>query len=713
MDVRTVNFTSPCAIKNLTIKDNLTSVRVETDFYLGDWLVKSSENRIYFKDNSIKLEPRAMAVLLCLAHAEGKTISRAVLLEEVWCDRQVNEDALTTAISKLRNAFKRYQPDITVIETIPKEGYRLLLNKKRRGSVNSFQYRRQLLSGSFLLLVSVVASWILFSSYTDVAAHHYDKPVRIKPSGIYPGVVRMPSFSPDGTSVAYQKKIDGQWQLFITEMDGLTSRQLTHFDVIDGAPAPAWSADGKLLLISRSYKDKCGIYVISVVTGEITPVLPCLYNANVGVAFDKSGDAIYFSNRAQPDTSRHPIYHYSLRSENLKNLTQPQSGEFDFAPKVSPSGEWLAFLRIEKGAKPNIFLMNLISSEIRRLTNENEVVDMSWTPDERIAYIAKQQEQKEFWLTDLNGERTWLGIQDIFASSISICPITGNIAYTSTREINSIERFSLIPEQASSPSTNIIEENTRVWFPHLSPDDSKITFSSGRTGSLQLWMANSTGQEETQLTFNSDLMAFEPSWSPDGQKIAYVTSIYAESEVCVLSVLERQPECLVKSRARKRAPHWTSDSRYVYYASDEDRFWGVWRYDVSSGVSERLPFNSATNYQITDGGEHVFYTLLDLPGIWKWNPQENRGEQIIDDLSSLLFRDWQVVNDSIYYMDQQDYLNRYNINTKEKTQLRKIDGRHQHSGLAVSSDEQSAYLSILKTYDTNIMYSQMPVMVNP
>lgn len=78
------------------------------------------------------LGPRAVEVLLCLARNSRHLVTRDELLERVWGDGQGSADALTHAISELRHAFDDHANDPRFIQTVPRRGYRLLVEPVAR-----------------------------------------------------------------------------------------------------------------------------------------------------------------------------------------------------------------------------------------------------------------------------------------------------------------------------------------------------------------------------------------------------------------------------------------------------------------------------------------------------------------------------------------------------------------------------------------------------
>ena len=69
-------------------------------------------------------------VLVCLADQVGEVVPKEKLLQAVWPDTFVSDDVLKRSISELRRVFGDDAHNAQIIETIPKRGYRLVLDVK-------------------------------------------------------------------------------------------------------------------------------------------------------------------------------------------------------------------------------------------------------------------------------------------------------------------------------------------------------------------------------------------------------------------------------------------------------------------------------------------------------------------------------------------------------------------------------------------------------
>ena len=102
-----------------------TRQELQAGFRIGECLIEPRQNRIVRGEIEVRLEPRVMDVLVCLAEHAGEVVSRETLNEQVWGNVIVTDQAVTNCISELRHHLGDDRSAHRVIETIPKRGYRL------------------------------------------------------------------------------------------------------------------------------------------------------------------------------------------------------------------------------------------------------------------------------------------------------------------------------------------------------------------------------------------------------------------------------------------------------------------------------------------------------------------------------------------------------------------------------------------------------------
>lgn len=90
---------------------------------IGAWRVDPGLDEISKNGATVKLEPRAMRVLVCLAEHAGKVVSVDELLDEVWKDVVVTPDSVYQAVAGLRRALG---DDTVYIANVLRRGYRLM-----------------------------------------------------------------------------------------------------------------------------------------------------------------------------------------------------------------------------------------------------------------------------------------------------------------------------------------------------------------------------------------------------------------------------------------------------------------------------------------------------------------------------------------------------------------------------------------------------------
>mgnify|MGYP001791875164 CR=1 FL=1 len=121
---------------------------MSSEFQLGPWVVRPSQNVISCNGKTTRLEPKMVEVLVCLAEHAGETVSKDQLHQRVWGDTFVTDDVLTRCISELRRVLEDNPKEPHVIQTIPRKGYRLV---PQVGPVKK-KARRQYVIGALVAL---------------------------------------------------------------------------------------------------------------------------------------------------------------------------------------------------------------------------------------------------------------------------------------------------------------------------------------------------------------------------------------------------------------------------------------------------------------------------------------------------------------------------------------------------------------------------------
>ena len=96
-------------------------------FYLGDVFVEPLTGRVTGPGFSEHLAPKAMEVLLQLARSPSSLVTRDRLLEKVWGAGKGSQEALSHTISEVRHALHDAADNPRFIQTLPRRGYRLIL----------------------------------------------------------------------------------------------------------------------------------------------------------------------------------------------------------------------------------------------------------------------------------------------------------------------------------------------------------------------------------------------------------------------------------------------------------------------------------------------------------------------------------------------------------------------------------------------------------
>jgi TolB-like protein/DNA-binding winged helix-turn-helix (wHTH) protein/Tfp pilus assembly protein PilF len=95
-------------------------------FRVGDWLVDPRLDEISRQGTTVKLVPKTMSVLCCLARRAGDVVAQEEIEKGVWPDVVVTPSSVYQSIADLRRALGDDKQQPAYIVTVPRKGYRLI-----------------------------------------------------------------------------------------------------------------------------------------------------------------------------------------------------------------------------------------------------------------------------------------------------------------------------------------------------------------------------------------------------------------------------------------------------------------------------------------------------------------------------------------------------------------------------------------------------------
>jgi TolB protein len=225
------------------------------------------------------------------------------------------------------------------------------------------------------------------------------------------GTWSQPTWSPDGSSLAYVYRGTNFSDIFVTDARGeaqtrLTSSQSSILDDNDWNFRPAWSPDGSQIAFASDRKTAYpALWLMNAEDGSRLRSVPMagVNSESVdAISWAPDGERLAVTLFAGTGPSQIAIVPVDTNlREQARLLTDRAGGALD--PAWSPAGSWIAYAGRE-GYTSEVFASRPDGSDVVRLTNDG-VLDRSptWSPDgEHLAYLTNKSGWFEAWVIDLS-----------------------------------------------------------------------------------------------------------------------------------------------------------------------------------------------------------------------------------------------------------------------------------------------------------------------
>ena len=369
-----------------------------------------------------------------------------------------------------------------------------------------------------------------------------------------------PRFSPDGKYISFTSDAGGGDNIWIMNTQGKEAKQITKesFRLLNNA---VWTPDSKYLIARKHFTSSrslgagelwqyhitggSGIQVVKKKNDQQDINEPWVSSDAKHLYYSEdmySGG--FFQYNKDPNKQIYAIKRYNLVSGERQTITGGPGGAA--RPTVSPDGAMLAFVR-RVGEKTVLYIHDLETGQ------EYPIYD-GLNKDQQEAWAIFGVYPNFDWLPNNKELIIWSGgsFQRINTETLAVTPINFqadvSIDLAQTVKTNTpIERDQFTPK---------VIRNART-----SPDGKTLVFSA--LG--HLYKKTLPKGTPERLTASTDF-EFEPSFSPSGNEIIYVTwNDLEKGTISYVDINEGEPVKLTTEKAIYRTPSYSKDAKQIVY----------------------------------------------------------------------------------------------------------------------------------------------------
>jgi eukaryotic-like serine/threonine-protein kinase len=491
------------------------------------------------------------------------------------------------------------------------------------------RHKKGAVFGSALLLVLAASVFGLYKLIGRGPSRSPNAALKVIPFTSFPGFKSKPAFSTDGKQIAFEW--DGEkgdnLDIYVKLVDEGTPLRLTTNPLSDRCPT--WSPDGRLIAFVRSNQGEQTLITIPALGGSERKLTT--FKGNRYVTWSPDGKNLAIAASEKPGAVTDILLVSAETGEKQKLLAAPAQFNGDRWPAFAPDGQSIAFVRSSNVVVEDLWVVPVVGGEPRRLTNDSsQIGGLDWTADGReIIFSSTRSGSFGLWRIPVSGGSPAAvpGVgENAFVPAVSR---HGNyLAYSYFRRDVNIWRAAVPNLQVKGTAPIKLIDSTRDDVsPSYSPDGERIVFSSGRSGSLEIWMCNSEGLNPIQLTNFGAGHTGTPRWAPDGQQIVFDARVTGSSDIYIVGVDGGAPRQLTTEASADIGPIWSKDGRWIFFGSDRSGDWEIWKVPGQGGQAVQITKSrgyltvGATDgfiyYTKSGGGEWLIGFQGSETGVWR------------------------------------------------------------------------------------------------
>ncbi|MFB0565980.1 MAG: PDZ domain-containing protein [Candidatus Aminicenantaceae bacterium] len=429
------------------------------------------------------------------------------------------------------------------------------------------------------------------------------------------GLELSPKISPDEKWITFSGQYDGNMDVYIIPLEGGAPKRLTYHPgpdyVVD------WTPDSKYIIFNtarNSYHRFFSFFKVSIKGGfpESLP-LPMAYLGSYSpdgnhIAYTPLPNAFRTWKRYRGGLAPH-IWLFNFKDNSIKKV--PHTDANDTYPMWMK--DTVYFLSDREGMM-NLFAFNTLDEKVTQLTDVktydiksasagSEVIVYEWAGEIHVYDPSSQKSSKVF----INVPSDQINVRPHY-EKVETQILNFNLSPSGVRAVfESHGEILTVPSEKGDIRNLTNTPGICDRDPSWSPDGQSLAYFSDATGEYALYIVDQKASKvPTKIEFSEPSFYYSPCWSPDSKKLAfsdkhlnlYYLDLSTKKPVLIDTDTYSNPE-------RSLDPVWSPDSKWITYTKKLiNHFRAVHLYSLEKGKS----------YQITDGMSDAISPVFDPDG---------------------------------------------------------------------------------------------------
>lgn len=412
-----------------------------------------------------------------------------------------------------------------------------------------------------------------------------------KPLTAYPGSEYNGALSPDARQVAFAW--DGPAQdntdIYIRNAASGDPLRLTTHPGRDHAPA--WLPSEETILFLRDEPGQpLAVYSIPSLGGTERKICTLGNEANVGgpgarIAPTPDGKSFVVTD----DHALSLVLIDTGEKRKLELGVETKGHSHPGSPAISPDGKTIAFVVSDASAGDTVYVASLspdfhieAGSRVAMHSRFGAITAVAWSTDsEFLFFIDSREGPARMYRTRLDGRMPARPVPGL-GDHITDVSVSGDrMVYTYATQDANLWMLPLVAggaPQPFAPSTQSERE------PSFSPDGKQVAFVSERGGDADIWIAQPDGTQARQLTRGGSVRS-TPMWSPDGRELLYTAFSESGRESRIVRVDTGVSRAAGPVGAAR--PYWSLDGKTIYFTQSSAERYQTFR--IPAAAPETAP----------------------------------------------------------------------------------------------------------------------------